>query len=378
VIRGWNVGSPMQVPFDAAAARSGTYGLAGGLRPESWYPVVQGYKDSAAVGGRVNFSDPIQFNRLAITATYAPATDLPASERLHLDAGYERFDWRARARLNGADFYDLFGPTKVGRKGYDLSVGRRTTLLFDDPRRLDLDLSGGAAGNLDRLPDFQNVPVDVDRLYSFRADLAFADVRNSLGAVDDETGTRWSAVFEGQVADGEAVPMLRGTWDRGLVAPFAHSSVWLRTAAGLSPVERSNPFANFFFGGFGNNYVDVRNEKRYREYYALPGAGLNEIFGRNFVKATGEWNLPPWRFRRLGTAGLHATWLRPAVFVTGLATNLDDAGARRRVVSTGGQVDVRLSLLSALDLTLSAGAGVTVEQGARPRREAMVSLKVLR
>ena len=65
----------------------------------------------------------------------------------------------------------MFGPTKLGRKGYEALVGRRTNLVFDEPRKLDLDISGSVAGNLDRLPDFQNVPVDVDRLYTFNSAL---------------------------------------------------------------------------------------------------------------------------------------------------------------------------------------------------------------
>jgi hypothetical protein len=91
-----------------------------------------------------------------------------------------------------------------------------------------------------------------------------------------------------------------------------------------------------------------------------------------------EWNLPPVYFRRAGTPGLYLTWMRPAVFVTGLVTNLDAAGIRRTVSDIGGQLDFRLHMLSTLDLTLSVGGAVAYEQGAAPRREAMVSLKILR
>ena len=38
--------------------------------------------------------------------------------------------------MNSADFYDLFGPTKVGWKGYHALVGHRSLLVFDEPRRL--------------------------------------------------------------------------------------------------------------------------------------------------------------------------------------------------------------------------------------------------
>ena len=378
VLKTWMLGSPANVPYETLEKRTGTYRLGGGLRRESIYPILQGYKDSGAIGVAVNLSDPLLLNRLRVTGAWSVWGDLPSSERLHLAGEYERYDWRASATYNSADFYDLFGPTKVGRKGYRVLVGHRNGLIFDEPRRLDLDLSGSVSGNLDRLPDFQNVPVDVDTLITVRAALTFSDVRNSLGHVDEETGRKWSIVAEGDVADGSAYPRLLGTYDRGLWVPAGHSSVWIRTAGGFSPRDRLDAFSNFFFGGFGNNYVDRGDEKRYRHIESFPGAELNEVPGRNFAKATIEWNLPPWRFRRMGTPGFHATWLRPALFATGLATNMDHQPSRRSLLSVGGQFDIRLTLLSNQDLTVSAGAAVGLEDGFAPRREAMVSLKLFR
>ena len=61
----------------------------------------------------------------------------------------------------------------------------------------------------------------------------------------------------------------------------------------------------------------------------------------------------------------------------GLATNVDAPLARRAIVNAGAQLDVRLSLLSVLDLTVSVGGGIAFEQGHAPKREGMVSLKVL-
>jgi hypothetical protein len=378
VVRSWVAGSPGAIDWDALPKKAGVYRLAGGLRSESFYPVVQGYKDSPAVGMRWNLSDRLQLNRLSLEASYSPDTGLPASERTHLRAHYQRYDWRAEATLNYADFYDLFGPTKTGRKGHSVSVGRKWTLLFDEPRRMELDVEGAYSGNLDRLPDYQNVPVDVNDLVTVDTTLSYSHVRNSLGAVDDETGLKWAALAQSYVVDGRFIPRMRGDFALGHALPIGHSSVWFRQSAGLSPRDRDQPFANFFFGGFGNNYVDRGEEKRYRDYYSFPGANLNELGGRNFLKSTVEWNLPPWRFARLGTPGFYATWLRPAVFVTGLLTDVDSDTFRRAAVSVGAQGDIRLSALSALDLTLSFGGGVTFEDHYAPRRELMVSLKVLR
>jgi hypothetical protein len=378
ILKTWMLESPARIPFDTMEKRSGNYRLARALRAESVYPVVQGYKNTMAAGMALNLSDPLLLNRLHLSAGWSLSSDLPASERVHVAADYERYDWRASASLNRSDFYDLFGPTKTGRKGYKTLVGHTNTLIFDEPRRLDLDLSASLSGNLDRLPNYQNVPVAINRLITFISKLTFTDVRRSLGYVDDEAGRKWSAEFRTDVVDGDVFPSWRAAYDRGVALPASHSSIWLRTAGGFSPRDPSSPFANFFFGGFGNNYVDRGEEKRYRQFESLPGADLNEILGRNFAKATVEWNLPPWRFRRMGTPGLYATWLRPALFVTGLTTNMDAAGARRAVTSLGGQVDVRFTLLSNQDVTLSFGAAVALEERFAPRREAMVSLKILR
>ena len=382
VLKTWLVDSPAvaasSAPAQTAATVPGIYRLGGGLVRESFYPILQGYKHTQAIGWRVNFSDPLQLNRASVSMSVSPWSDLPGRERVHLRADYERFDWKAHAAWNDADFYDLFGPTKVSRKGYNVTVGHSTTLLFDQPKRMTLRLQGVAAGNLDQLPQYQNVAVKVDRLYSGEAELSYTDVRGSLGRVDDEKGQRWSAVFQTDYVNASVFTRLFGRYDVGLALPAGHSSVWLRTAGGLSPQRESEPFANFYFGGFGNNYVDRGEIKRFREYYAFPGAALNEIPGRNFVRSLVEWELPPIRFSRAGTPGFYLSFLRPALFAGGLVTNLDRSGIRRTAATAGGQVDLRFTMLSALDMTLSMGAGVRLQQGAPPRREAMVSLALLK
>jgi hypothetical protein len=378
VVKDWTVGSPLDVPFDAMPKHDGKYRLAGGLRRESFYPVFQGYKHTGAVGVRVNFSDPLQFNRANVVLAYSPTTTLPASERVHLKAEYERFDWRGRFELNAADFYDFFGPTKVSRKGYVVALAKKQTLIFDQPHRMELDLGGRFSGNLDRLPEFQNVAVNVNRLLTLHATLTDTDLRSSLGHVDDETGHKWVLAAQADEVDGTTVPRLFGGFDRSLFVPARHSSVWFRGAAGFSTHDRAHPFANFYFGGFGNNWVDRGDEKRYRDRFSFPGMELNEIAGHTFVKSMLEWNLPPLRFRRVGTPGFYASWARPAVFVGNILANPEADAVRRSVTDTGGQVDFRFGLLSTLEMTVSVGGAVAFEDGRSPRREAMLSLKILK
>jgi hypothetical protein len=378
VLQDWNMATKPSADYDKLDKQKGDYGLAGGLKLESAYPIVQGYKDTQAVGFRVNLSDPFQFNHLALAASYSPAGSIGANERLHASAKYERYDWKMNATLNSADFYDLFGPTKTGRKGYTVRLERKKGLIYDEPRRMDLTVGGSFMGNLDRLPAYQNIPVSVTHMAEVDARLTYSNVTGSMGRVDDEKGWKTSFYTEADRVDARTILGMYGTFDVGTPIPVPHSSVWLRSSAGFSPNDVNNRFANFYFGGFGNNWVDYRTEKRYREFYSLPGAQLNEIGGRNFVHSLVEWNLPPWRFARVGRPGFYLTWLRPAIFVGALGTNLDAPAIRRVVTDAGGQIDLRFTFLSNLNMTLSIGGAVAFERGFGPRREAMVSLKVLR
>jgi hypothetical protein len=378
VLKSWAAGSPANVPIESMFMPKRRYNAVKRLGLESIYPVVEGYKNSEAYGAYARFSDPIGLNTATVSASYSPSGALRQSERPHVRVDYQRYDWTGYGALNSADFYDLFGPTKTSRRGYQMGLGHASTLIFDEPRRLTLKLDGRFAGNLDQLPEYQNVPVDVNRLLTVVGDLSYTNVRSSLGRVDDEKGQRWSLAVREDAVASSLFTKVRGRYDAGVPLPMGHSSVWFRNAAGFSPQDRREPFANFFFGGFGNNYVDHQDEQRYREYQSLPGLEINEVGGRNFAKSIVEWTVPPVRFSRAGTPGFYLTWMRPSVFASGLVTNLDDRATRRTVTNTGAQLDFRLTALSTLDLTLSIGGAVAFEDGMRPRREAMVSLRVLR
>lgn len=377
-LKDWKLGSPAAVAFDGMIRRDGPYRSLAAIGLESLYPVVQGYKESAGFGLRANLSDPLRLNNLALTAAWSPDGDLPTSEQLHLQADYRRYDWSASVKYNPADFYDLFGPTRTSRRGYAFGLGYDRTLLWDTPRTVAVSARAEYWGNLEELPDYQGVPVTDDTLLSAHARIRDSFTRRSLGHVDEEKGYAWEAGVRTDVAGGKGY---FGAWadlDLGFGLPLRHSSVWLRSSAGFSPGDVAQPYSNFYFGGFRNNWVDHRDEKRYRQAYTLPGVEINEVSGRNYARSMLEWNLPPLRFRRLGTPSFYATWLRPAVFATVLATNLDDSSLRRTLGNVGGQLDLRFTLLSRLDMTLSAGYAVAFEDGFKPHDEVMVSLKVLR
>ena len=187
------------MPIESLITRTRPYAPLKRLGLESLYPVVEGYKDTFAIGVHARLSDPLSFNGATVTAAFSPAGNLPASERVHLRADYRRYDWSAHGAWNHADFYDLFGPTKTSRRGYDFGLAHTDLLIFDEPRRLTLTLDGRVSGRLDQLPEYQNVPVQVDQLFSFGGSLSYTDVRSSLGNVDDEKGFKWSVTSRNTV-----------------------------------------------------------------------------------------------------------------------------------------------------------------------------------
>ena len=67
----------------------------------------------------------------------------------------------------------------------------------------------------------------------------------------------------------------------------------------------------------------------YPEKYIFDVAGIPQVPAKDFVRSLVEWDLPPVRFSRAGSPGFYLSFVRPALFAGGLATNLDDAAFRR-------------------------------------------------
>jgi hypothetical protein len=376
IVKSWNAGSPARVNLDQVTTYAGPYRSLARMRLGSMYPVVEGYKESVAAGVRFNFADPLGLNSMDVTAAYSPDEALDDEERVHLSVGYSGAPWKVQLNYNATDFYDLFGPTRTSRKGHSASVSYHQYLTYERPRTFEYTITSAYYGGLDTLPEYQNVRAPFEQYATAGAHLDYQDLRRTLGAVDYEYGVKWTAAASANHVSSETFPRVWATYDRGVLLPIEHSSLWLRAAAGKSFGERENPFANFFFGGFGNNWIDYREVRRYRDYYSFPGLELNEIGGNDFAKATLEWTLPPIRFRQVGIPGLYTDWARPALFVAGLTTDLGTEDLRREILGVGGQIDFSLVLFSNLESIFSLGYGVALEDG-RSSNEVMISLSLL-
>jgi hypothetical protein len=376
-LKDWKLPSPSAIHVDSLIRHYGYYSPPKKLQFISAYPIVQGYKDSAAAGMRVELADSIHVLAASITASYSPDGSLPWNERFHggFDAHY--FSWRLSGYYNNADFYDLFGPTKNARKGYAAQLQHTHHLLYDTPRTLDLVWDVAGYGGMDRLPDAQNVAVTHKKFAIGRTALNYSAKQQSLGAIEDEKGVAWTLNTRTAYAGRSVFPLFYGTAEKGWQLPLHNSSLWVRGAGGKAFGDVNDPFGNFYFGSFGNNWVDHQDVSRYRQYYAFPGVGLDAIGANNFGKAMVEWNAPPLRFKQLGGAAFYCNWARLSLFSSGLFTNLASQSTRGAYGNIGAQIDFRLSLFSFLPSTFSTGYALATDKHGHTSTEYMISLKLL-
>ena len=375
-VKEWTLASPAKIDLDALKPISADYHPVRDLQLTSWYPVLESYRGTTALGARLNLMDPVGFTSFDFTVSGSVDEDLPDDERLHATAKFKSPPWEVFGTWNRADFYDFFGPTKVSRKGYSLGAAYSGILIYDLPKRLDYSVRAVRYGNLDTLPDYQNVATTIADYTSILAQMNYRAHRRTIGAQDPEKGLEWSLSASDQIVGSDHYPRAFGSLAFGLPLPWEHSSLWPQLAAGYADGEETDPLANFYFGGFGNNWVDHGEVRRFRDDYGFPGVEIDELGGTNYGRAMLEWRLPPVRFSRFGVPNLYCTWASAVIFSSAITTNFG-SDSKATTYNAGGQLDFRIVLFTNLSATFSLGYARAWGNDSRSSGEYMVSLKIM-
>ena len=378
-VKDWVVRFPPDSNYESQVTREGPYRPAESLALNSLIPVVTGYQDSVGVGARARLSDPLGLAWINLDAAYTPDTDLPSRERVHLSANAHEGEWSAGANWNRRRLLRPVRPDQAGTGRLQRLRGLRPVVHLRPAR--DPGLRG--EGCLLRRPRYAaRLPergVAVLDALCRRGGPDLDRYPPVPGAVDAETGHTWSLKAHTYAATGEFYPRLTGTYDFGFELPLDHSSIWLRSGASIASGSNTDPLANEYLGGFGNNYVDSYangSAQRYRDVLSMPGFDLDALSGKSFVKSMLEWCLPPIRFEGLGWPGFYASWARPEVFVGGLETDPTNSTYRRSSGDVGAQMDFQLHMMHRLPMMLSVGAARGFGGGGLARNELMISLQV--
>lgn len=364
----------------------------------SAYPLLVGYKNFMGLGYGFNFSDPFNFRALDFSLSYTPAawsngwasendsTNLVmgADEQFHFSFNVKLGRFNFSGTYNDADFYDLFGPTRTSRKGTTLNVDYTKSLVWDAPKKLDLQFGAAGFYGLQKSPQFQQIITDGfdnNLFVTLNSNLTYSYLKNSLGAVDHEKGLKTSLITSTAISGGQLFPRLIGTLDYGVQLPINHFSIWFRSAFGSSFSNDFNPFTRFGFAAFGNNFLDFQTARRYRTIFSFPGLSFNSdksIISRDFGKGMMEIVFPPLRFRNLGGMNLYASWVQATLFSSTLYT-LDPTTMDNHFVNVGSQVDLKVAMFSLLDTTISFGYATAFDilNSNTRYEEWMISLKLL-
>ena len=348
------------------------------IKLQNAFPDISAFKKTLALGYRLHWSDRIGVSRLSLFLGTSAWSTLPDKQKLHAELSASHFFWHLNASLNKTDFYDFFGPFMRSRAGYSLSLGYRRDYARKSPLKSFLSFGVQHYGDLEVLPEFQEINTPVRSFQRAYAEGGVSLLRKSLGAIEYEAGWQWQGRASTYLSGEQWYPALVSEQSYGWLVPgIRNTSFWLRNSLGHAFGENESAFGAFYFGGFRNNYVDWQEPAQYRKYLSFPGAPIDEIKGKTFIKTLGELNLKPIRIREAGTTWFYPTYLRPSFLGMHLAAQASPDAWYRHIYNAGVQLDLELVLFSYLKTTWSAGYARRFETGRSYGEEWMFSVKLL-
>jgi hypothetical protein len=373
----WSLPAAKQNP-DTASFREGDYHIFRNMRLANAYPDIAGFKKTVAAGLRLNWLDPLGISDLNLFLAGSPWSDYKGKQKLHVQLDWKYWNWNLLASYNKTDFYDLFGPTLRSRAGYTLGLTYSRTYSLRSPFKVNYDAGIYTYGDLEVIPQYQNVTTPVRNFQAASASFGVAKVRKTLGGVDDEKGYRWEVSSTSYLAQKKFYPSVVSEQSAGFLLPgLRNTSFWIRNSIGQSFGDSSSALSKFYFGGFRNNYVDWQPSEQYRELTAFAGSKIDEIPARNFLKTMGELNLKPLRLRNVGTSWLYPTFVKTSFFSTYLISDFSNKELSRNIFNFGTQMDIQLVLFSYMKTTWSVGYAVKTEKAMKNQSQFMLSLKLL-
>lgn len=379
-----------QISFGEVYDSIKVYKPLGRLKFSGAFPEISGFRDKEAwnnvtpvVGYHFSFSDPLGLNTLNMTLGVSPWSHNDAVNQYHAELDWRFWSWNVNASFNPTSFYDLVGPIRSSRKGWQLSVGYDRTNTLYSPITHKYGARVSAYGMMDALPMYQNIETqDITSFQTASAYYRFSKTRSTLGAVTAESGIKAGIDGYTYLAGGQFYPTLTGTFDVGFLVPYIRNTcVWLRGAVGQNFGDPDSIFGNDYFGGFGNNWVDYREANRYRSVTTFAGAQIDAIEAHSFAKLMAELSLKPIRYNDFGFINLYPTYSQFNLFASGLLTDpWGAAGIGRECIpyyNAGIQFNTELVLFKFLKTTWSVGYARVFHQDGSSEGDWLLSVKLL-
>jgi hypothetical protein len=377
VVEEWSLPAAKPV-VDSASIHEDNYHIFRNMRLANAFPDIAGFKNTVALGYRLNWLDPLGISDLNLFLGISPWSDYTNKQKIHAQLEWKYWNWTLVASYNKTDFYDLFGPTQRSRAGYTAGLVYNRIQSLRAPFKVFYGAGLYTYGDLEVIPEYQNVATPVKNFQAASASFGVSKLRKTLGGVDDEQGYKWEISSSSYLARQKLYPSVVSEQSAGFLIPgLRNTSLWIRNSIGQSFGDSVSALSKFYFGGFRNNYVDWRPSEQYRLLTAFAGTRIDEIQARNFIKTMAEIDLKPFHLRNIGTSWIYPTFLKTSFFSTYLVTDFTSDKFLRNIFNFGTQVDIQLVLFSYLKTTWSAGFAVKTEKEMKNQHQFMLSLKLL-
>jgi len=376
VVEQWSL--PPPPPIDTARVAEGPYWPLKEMMLASAWPDLSAYKNTVVTGYRLLWRDPLSLSQVDLFLAGSPWSPYEDKRKVHAQLDWKYWNWGFNASWNKTDFYDLFGPTKRSRAGYAVGLTYENSYTLRDPYRWSYNVGVYTYGDLEVLPQYQNIATPIRNFQAATAGFGLSRLRHTLGGVDYEKGYRWSVSGSSYYARQDFYPSIISNQDIGFLVPAVrNTSFWIRNSIGQSFGNKGSALSYFYLGGFRNNYVDWRDARQYRSGIAFPGAEIDEVSAYRYFRTMAELNTRPIRTRNVGITWLYPTYIYTSLFATHLAANPFYEENSRSLFNLGFQTDIEVVLLSYMKSTWSFGYARKFEKGEPADGQWMFSLKLL-
>ncbi len=322
----------------------------------SLIPVVTGFQSHKVFGLFTHWADPLYVHDISIEAGFTPYLPNKLAPRFHFRGKYE---YKRKVKLtfdhNAPDFFDLFNQRKKGMIGNRATASHTMYWKYDIPHKIkqvsEVAVYSGIKAINDNLvivkyPDFMVLQSAVNS----------SNTRRSIGSVNNEKGTEWSVTGMFFGVDAGKFEIVGGLHsEAGYYTPWLvpHNILHIKLSGGYRHTKSDMAIGKFYFGGFGNRYLETEKPKQYGKVFRFSGIPIYDLPTDRFLKCLLEHNLPPYRPGKPHLGHHYLSYIDFSWYGQGLWVN-----AQRSDLwySIGTQLNLTFKHWYNLESTLSFGA----------------------
>jgi hypothetical protein len=333
------------------------------LRLDTLIPTVNAIRNECVVGLYTEFTDHLLNHRIINKIGFGAS-----EEKFHIESSYEYRDiFYVEYGHSPASFYDLVNERKVNVYGDSILCEYKKWWIYDKPSTLEewfyIEFNKGIEENN------ENGIVNLGTGFSGKR------LRKTIGSIDYEHGYEWS--LDARYCIAENNPDIKASLvvtDISLLKTYIkpHNVGRIQLAGGISGGDELSE-GRFYFGGFGNRYIDNEPQFKYREIESLAGLSYRKYIAKNFIKFGLENLFPPLDIG-IAIGDQYLSKMSLSVFSQFLYAQNEKES--ENYMNTGMQINFHMNNFYVLESTLSLGYAHAWDESDNEFDEFFISLKL--